>query len=151
MTISTNYEYLGTTVIVDGDATHVFPGIALTNGLLITLDENPGGSRAASPLVIRDLSDLASEPTLFDPGVPVTAIVSETTLVFLGDTAFAMVYFSDLYEQGNRESRDRLAAWKVFGLDLAVLAEGSGPVEVDGPSLLKCCIDGDRGILFTAP
>ena len=101
--------------------------------------------------MIRDLSDLAGEPTLFDSVVPPTSVSSETTLEFLGDAAFAMVYFTDDYGDGDRATRDRLSAWKVFSLDLTVLAEGGGPVSVSGNSLLKCCDDADRGVLFTAP
>lgn len=151
MTVTTNHSYRGVTVIEDGEATHVFPGMALTNGLLLALEDNSGDATSALRIVIRMLSDLAAEPTTFEPGVPSTSISSETTLSPLGDTAFVMEYFTDRYPQGDGAAKERLAAWKVFSIDLDVLAEGSGYVEVRGSTLRKCCDDADRSVIFTAP
>ncbi len=150
LTITTNHFYRGVTIIEDGEATHVFPGIALTNGLLLALEDN-GDATSGLRIVIRKLSDLAAEPTIFESGVPSTSISSETTLLPLGDTAFVMIYFTDRYPQGDGAAKEALAAWKVFSIDFDLLAEGSGYVSVSSSTLLKCCDDADRSVIFSAP
>lgn len=155
LSITSNDEYRGTTVVNDGDVKHVYPGIALSNGLLVALEDNSGNRTSVKTLVVRHLSDLYAAPTMFDPGVVSTSLSSETTLRFLGDTAFVMAYFTDDYN-GDAEAtvpglRESLAAWKVFGLDLSMLTGGAGYISVSDSSVLKCCTDGDSGVLFTAP